>query len=121
LLDWKLPFNSDLIQNNGQPAQINDCVFRYKGLAEWVGSVDVDEFIIPVSKYLPEFKSYNDLFEDIIKDERKERVVGGIRFASVFSYNQFPRSIPKFRDRVAKKLRVLTRQRFTPSTNYIYK
>ncbi len=60
-----------------QPAHINSCLYRYRGLAQWVGILDVDEFLQPLAQ--------GDTVRAIV--ERRDPTIGALRVSSVWFFS----------------------------------
>ncbi len=65
VLNWTIPQrNKALIHVNAQNSQMNECNYRYRGVASYVVSVDLDEIIIPSSDTI---RNYDHLIKAIHK------------------------------------------------------
>ncbi|XP_035702565.1 uncharacterized protein LOC118434024 [Folsomia candida] len=124
IMQWTLPFDPKLIKYYGQVVQINDCIYRYRGIAEFVGLTDVDEFIVPGSKYLNDFTSYHNLFQEIFSayEILNQKPISAIIVTSRFSFSNFPHNYDVTSSSVlSQKLRILTCTNTASSGNFIYK
>jgi hypothetical protein len=60
-----------------QPAHINSCLYRYRGLAQWVGVFDVDEFLQPLGQ--------GDTVRAIV--ERRTPAIAALRVSCVWFFS----------------------------------
>ena len=59
-----------------QPAHVNSCLYRYRGLAQWVAVLDVDELLQPLAP--------GDTVRAIV--ERRDPAIAALRVASVWFF-----------------------------------
>ena len=74
IVDWEWPGPAPGFQH--QPAHINSCLYRYRGLAQWVGVLDVDEFFQPLAR--------GDTVRGVV--ERRDPAIGALRVPSVWFF-----------------------------------
>ncbi|XP_021943136.2 uncharacterized protein LOC110841749 [Folsomia candida] len=102
------------IMSHGQFVQANDCVYRYRDVAKYVTTLDIDEFLIPSDK----FSNYGDMIDFIMESEDVKKlggVINQLNWQSYFSFANWPtrdmsNSSTDFFD--ANLLRLTTRIKF---------
>ncbi|XP_035702773.1 uncharacterized protein LOC118434093 [Folsomia candida] len=114
LLPFNLPIKEKDIVSRGQFIQANDCVYRYRDVARYVTTLDIDEFLIPSDK----FSNYGDMIDFILKSEDVKKlggVINQLNWQSYFSFANWPtRDMSNLSTEVfdANLLRLTTRIKF---------